>query len=165
MAAPTFNQIVKDKLPYLGSDDDVLIGNYIKEVQYKLQDDLEKTNLQVEDENEYSNKEKYLVGTYSAYNLLKQQSLKTIGGTGDTGSGSTAPNTKQIKKAKADVVEAEFQQIKSSDGSNIAMNTKDLLEQLRIDVCCWAKELNVVLSICNSGVIEMDLTPPFLYFE
>lgn len=151
-------EVIQNRLPFLDlsiAAVELKVQRVIKEVQYTLQNHLDKTDLEVEDEPSYSAQERILIGVYAAFLLLKNKALSTLAGDAETG--ETA-SSKTLKKAKADTVEAEFQVIKASDGSSVAINTEKLLEELKSEICQTAKLLLINLPIC--GDCDIDLPVP-----
>lgn len=151
-------EVIQNRLPFLDlsiAAVELKVQRVVKEVQYTLQIHLDKTDLEVEDELSYSAQERILIGVYAAFLLLKNKAISTLAGDVETGE---AASSKTLKKAKADAVEAEFQVIKASDGSTIAINTKELLGELKSEICQTARLLAIRLPIC--GDCDIDLPVP-----
>lgn len=153
------NEIIANKLPFLNLENPNVLGsvNLSKtEILYLLEPFLNKAT--AEDESLYTEREKILVATYTAYNLLITKTISTVAGDINVNAGAVSGN-KILTKAKADVVESEFDIIKSSDGANISMDTKSLLATLKDQLCSLANSMNIGIAICNCD----DLTPtPFI---
>ena len=141
-------EIIKHELPFVSSPiDDPKIETQIEISQTDLQVYLNKSDSDVYNENTYTPLEKLLVGRYSAYYLLINKTLANLGGLE-----GQDPN-EVVKKAKADVVEVEFQS-KTKENS-LVLDTEMLTEKLRKSVCDTASTLNkqgyqIRLPMCNS---------------
>lgn len=144
----TIKEIITHELPFVSSPiDDPKITQQIEISETDLQIYLNKSDSDVYDESAYTPLEKLLVGRYSAYYLLINKSLANLGGVN-----GVEPN-EVVKKAKADVVEVEFQS-KTKENS-LVLDTETLTEQLRKSVCDTASTLNkqgyqIRLPMCNS---------------
>lgn len=150
MALDLINKMVKEKLPYLVDEEatDTKIAFTLKNLFYLMQTQTGKTDDQVETESAYSNLERLFFADYTAYELLKIYiSVRS------TGLSGAAPDVaKTVKRAKADVVETEFEIIKGS-----AYTTAELLGLLKSGVCEKARMLNYSVGLCT------DLTPGSYY--
>lgn len=144
MALGTINELVKERLPYLTADNDSTIASFLTEAFYFFQTDFEKLDADVEDETKYTNLQRSFLADYVAYLLISKKSIETSGGTGGAAGTGTL-----LKRAKADVTEAEFMQVKASDGTLIMMSTKDLMHQLKVQLCSKAAKLNISLWLCD----------------
>ena len=145
----TIKQIIQNRLPFLDFSNTVVItrlDSLIQEVFYTLQKPLRKTDAEVELESSYSQQEIILIGVYVAYLGLLRKALTTLAGDTET---SEEASAKTLKKAKADVVEAEFHINKASDGAAIQLDTDTLLGLLKDEICNKAAELEIILNICN----------------
>lgn len=153
------NELIANKLPFINIEDDNVLGkvNLSKtEVLYLLEPYLNKAD--TEDETLYTNREKILVATYTAYNLLFTKAISTVAGDITVNSGAVGGN-KVLTKAKADVVETEFDIIKAADGANISMTGEMLLSTLKDQLCTLANSMDIPISLCNCN----DLIPkPFI---
>jgi len=142
--------IIQNRLPFVDFTDttvDTRLDKIIMEIQYTLQKPLQKEDADVEDESKYSQQEIILIGVYSAYLGLFRKAIITVAGDSET---SEQASSKTLKKAKADVVEAEFQVIKASDGSTIQIDSEKLLALLKEEICDTAALLGISLVICNT---------------
>jgi hypothetical protein len=156
----TIKEIITHELPFVSPlVDDPKIVTQIEISQTDLQIYLNKSDSDVYDESTYTALEKLLVGRYSAYYLLINKSLANLGGVN-----GGEPN-EVIKKAKADVVEVEFQS-KTKDNS-LVLDTEMLTEQLRKLVCDTASTLNkqgyqIRLPMCGT---QNSCYIPFIIFK
>ncbi|WP_338761822.1 hypothetical protein WAF17_16345 [Bernardetia sp. ABR2-2B] len=145
----TIKDIIQNRLPFLNYSDvtvDARLDKIIMEVQYTLQKPLKKEDVVVEIETTYSQQEIILIGVYVAYLGVLRKAFTTLAGDTET---SEEASAKTLKKAKADVVEAEFHISKASDGSSIQLDTKTLLASLKDEICDTAALLGINLVICN----------------
>lgn len=150
----TIKDIIENRLPFLNYSDSVVdsrINKIIMEVQWTLQIPLKKEDADVEIEASYIQREIILIGVYTAYNLLLRKVFTTLAGDTET---SEEASTKTLKKAKADVVEAEFHINKASDGSTIQLDTEKLLASLKKEICDTAALLGISLVICDDCSIS-----------
>lgn len=161
MALPSINEMVAKELPYLN----LLDANQLAkvdmtkfEVFYLLQNELNKTDLEVEVEASYNNKQRILIAYYTAYLLLQSKALETV--TGDATAG-TSPQNKILSKAKASSVESEFDIIKSSDGANFALTADQIMSNLKEKLCTLANQMNISISFCQN--CSVDFVPPFIF--
>lgn len=145
----TIKDIIQNRLPFLNYSDatvDARLDKIISEVQWTLQQPLGKDNADVELEASYSQQEIILIGVYVAYLVVLRKAFTTLAGDTET---SEEASAKTLKKAKADVVEAEFHVNKASDGAAIQLDTETLLDTFKNEICDKAAELEIVLTICN----------------
>lgn len=158
----TILQVISNHLPYLDMTIANVIANVnaiILETKYALQIPLNKTDLQVEDEANYGAQERILVGLYSAYTLVLKKGVTNLFGDVTTGE---QPNqaVKSLKKAVADVVEAEFDvKVLKSGETNFAQTSESYLATLKQEICQQATLLEIWLPICSHN--ERDVVVPF----
>lgn len=138
----TIIELVKHRLPFLVPADDTTILLEITQSQYALQKYFPKSDSEVEDEASYANLQRMLVAYYSAYQLVNRKALINL-----QGEAGEAPLLNQaIKKVKADVVETEFQENKSSN--SLLIDAETLALELKKLVCETAKTLSIALPMC-----------------
>ncbi|WP_291726176.1 hypothetical protein [Bernardetia sp.] len=145
----TIKDIIQNRLPFLNYSDttvDARLDKIISEVQWTLQKPLGKDDADVELEASYSQQEIILIGVYVAYLVVLRKAFTTLAGDTET---SEEASAKTLKKAKADVVEAEFHISKASDGSSIQLDTETLLASLKKEICDTAALLGITLVICQ----------------
>lgn len=162
MALPSVLEIVKKELPYLTTSDDASISTCICVSQWELQPYIGLDDTDTEDESKYSNRQNILVAYYTAYGMICKKVLLNMEGNTESG---IAINNKTLKKAKADVVEAEFTVGKASDGSKLLMTAEKIKEGLAKKTCQVAASLGITLPMCEElfpreGVI----TESFMFF-
>ena len=148
------NSLIANKLPFIDISNPSVLDkvNLAKtEVLYLLEPYLEKAD--TEDEALYTPQEKILIANYTAYNLLVTKAISTVAGDASVNDGAVSGN-KVLTKAKADVVESEFEIIKASDGANIAMSGEKLISELKNQVCTLANQLNISIAICDCGQVN-----------
>lgn len=68
---------------------------------------------------------------------------------GGVGAVSAGAGAKRIKKAKADVVEAEFDYAKASDGGTLTTKSDTIMGTLKNKICEYAATLQVRLPMCD----------------
>lgn len=144
MALEPITQLVKNRLPFLGTAHEAKIVAFTSEAFYFFQTYLKKPDEEVETEATYKPLERMLIADYVAYNLLVNKAIETTGGTD-----GEAPTTKMVKRTKADVVETEFMTVKASDGTLIQIDAEKLIAQLQRDLCNKAYTLGVYLPMCG----------------
>ncbi|WP_375560281.1 hypothetical protein ACE193_21625 [Bernardetia sp. OM2101] len=150
----TIKDIIQNRLPFVDITNTVIdsrLDKIIMEVQWTLQSPLKKEDADVEIELNYNQQEIILIGVYSAYLALFRKAIITLAGDTET---SEEASAKTLKKAKADVVEAEFHINKASDGSTIQLDTKTLLASLKKEICDTAALLDISLVICDDCSIS-----------
>ena len=143
MALKPILDLVKNRLPFLSASDDVLVNDFITETYYYLQSYLAKPDADVETEASYTGLQRMLIADMTAYDLVKRKAIQTTGGTA-----GAAPETKILKRAKADVTEAEFVVTTARDGSLIQISTTDFLATLKEAICHKASALLLTLPLC-----------------
>ena len=155
----TIQDIIQNRLPFVDITNTAIasrLDKIIMEVQWTLQKPLKKEEADVEIESSYNQQEILLIGVYSAYLALFRKVITTLAGDAET---SEEASTKTLKKAKADVVEAEFHISKASDGSSIQLDTGTLLDLLKDEICDTAALLGISLVICDT----CSKHPPFAF--
>lgn len=163
MANEAIIDLVKLRLPFIPTDSskDDLINSIITEVFYLVQKCSGLSNDDVEDETKYTGLLKYLVVRYVCYLLIYYKIIEIVGGI----NGAVPSVTKRIKKAKADVVEAEFDYAKASDGSTLSMEATNLMRGLISEICNYASMIGCTLGICtlcNGGAAK---TAPWKFYQ
>ena len=160
MALKTLPELIRERLPFLTDTEYAdLVPSWILQVVYELQEPLGKpieTVESVEDPLVYSPLEKLLLADYTAHALLGRETLRAVAGT----AGVAAPVQKVLKKAKADVAEAEFEILKPADAGGLKLSATDLMGTLKAAACRKARQLKVTLPLCTSvveGTVEFPL--------
>lgn len=150
MALQTVENLVRGWLPFLppitvNPTIDQKLIDYKINTYYYLQSYLGIADADVEVDNTYQGVKRLLVAAVEAYDLLNNKVLENIGGT------STTPPSggKRIKKAKADVVEAEFDYAKASDGNSLITKADTIMANLKAKICEYAATLNIRLPMCD----------------
>jgi hypothetical protein len=153
----TINEIVLGKLTYLASPaDDSKIALETTQSFVSLQSYLQKEDVDVLDESKYSEIQKMLVAYYTCYNLITVEAMKNI-----SGSNGNAPNPNQlIKKAKADVVETEFQD--TSGKNTLLFDAEKLSGEIKQLLCTTARTMGIFLPICNR---KFEVALPFKVYH
>lgn len=144
MAIQSVQIMVKNRLAYLTVAQDTIIDQFRVEACYLLQTESEKADADVETEAGYKPLFNMLFADMVAYWLVKRKVIQNLAGDGTT-SGTAA---KTLKKAKADVVEAEFVVVKASDGALIQMETTEFLLDLLKDICAKSLALDIFNPLC-----------------
>lgn len=163
MALQSILEMVKNRLPFLpASSLDATISQYIFEQFYYLQKWTLLSNADVEDESKYSGLQKMLVAELCSYSLLERKAIENVGGS----QGAAPEGAKRIKKGKADVVEAEFDYGKASDGNFFGGTSEALMGEFAKKACEYAATLEYTLPLCQKlGLCPVMDVPPFLAFE
>lgn len=159
MALGTVEELVRGWLPWLPAATivpavDTQIDLYKISTYYFLQSYLGIADADVEDDGQYNGVTRLLVAALVANDLMVNKVLLNVGGTS-----STAPSGgKRIKKAKADVVEAEFDYAKASDGNSLLMSADKLMALLKEKICIYGSTLNIWLPMCMCDD-NLEITP------
>jgi len=164
MALAAILQMVKNRLPFIPADNslDATINSFILEQFYYLQKWTGIDNNYVEDEAQYTGLQKMLVAELVCYELLERKTIENVGGV----NGSAPSGAKRIKKGKADVVEAEFDYAKASDGGFLGATATELMKESASRACDYAATLGYTLPLCQKlGLCPALDVPPFLAFE
>lgn len=161
MALKAVLELVKNRLPFMPLDGscDEKAEDFKLEQYYYLQSYCNISDADVEEDSSYTGLKRMLVADLVAYYLIVREVVKITGGE----DGGAATGSKHIKKGKADVVEAEFEYSKASDGNTIAMETKKLVEELRIGICTKAQTIGFHLEVF-CGVKKPVRAKPFKFF-
>jgi hypothetical protein len=156
MAIPSVKIMVNDRLPYTApSSFDVVIERIRVQMTYLMQGQTKKADVDVEVEANYRALENMLFASMVSYQLVKSKVVLNMAGDGTT-AGTAA---KTLKRAKADVTEAEFIIVKADDGAVIQMRTDLFLEQLLMEICTTGRTLGYSVPWCN---IPLDEIPAFI---
>lgn len=162
MAIASINEMVHQRLSCLNNTtDNTLIDSITIQQFYFMQGQTLKTDADVETESNYKPLEKILFAALVSYNMLKKRIMENMAGSG--GSSTVTPG-KIVKKAKADVVEAEFEIPKASDGIFLNMNATQVLAELVKEICSTAYMLHYCIpEICEE--YPADVIPPFKVYR
>lgn len=163
MALQNILGMVRSRLPFLpvSIQIDADIAEFTLEQFYYLQKWTKKTDAEVEDENNYSGLQKMLVAELVCCEFISKKILETVGGS----AGADPTQSKRIKKAKADVVEAEFDYGKASDGTFMGMTGEQLFTLHAKKACEYAATLGYSLPMCvEYGYCKPFVAPAFLAF-
>lgn len=145
MAIRAVKDIVHSKLPFLLTTDDPEIESYRVEMAYLLQTQTGKADVDVEAEANYKSLENMLFASMVSYHMAKDHVVKITGGIA-----GAAPSTKVLKKAKADVVETEFQVVKASDGALFTIPTEKWFLAILKEICDYSRTLAYANPLCFS---------------
>lgn len=172
MSLPNIKIMVKQNLPFMpigttivpgiGLTVDEKIDNIIIEQYYYLQSFTKKSDTDVEDETKYSNMQKMLIAQLVSYYFVSDGALQNVAGS----AGSAGTAGKRIKKGKADVVEAEFDYGKSTDGTFLGGTTESFAMKFGQKACEYAAILKYKLPLCvDLGFCKIKSNPmPFMVF-
>ncbi|HOZ81947.1 MAG TPA: hypothetical protein PLJ18_11525 [Niabella sp.] len=162
MAIGTVIQLVKERLPFIPNDNtyDARIESLKLEVYYALQHCTKLTDAEVEDDSKYTGLRRFLVARYVCYLLIYNKIIEVVGGVG----GSAPSGNKRIKKGKADVVEAEFDYAKASDGTTLTMEATNLMNGLLKEICSYASTLKCSLPLCSGIIKSKGYGPAFIAY-
>lgn len=139
------------------STNDTLIERMRVKMTYLMQNQTGKADNQVEPEANYKPLENILFADMVCYQLVKTKAIQNM-----AGNGTTAGGTKILKRAKADVTEAEFVITKAEDGSLIQIDTTTFLKDLLAEICAEAQVLNYNVPWCTC---PPDVIPAFIVGE
>jgi len=164
MALQTILEMVKGKMPFLPTDNsmDSKLEQFKLEQFYYLQKWTNIVDADVEDETKYSGLQKMLVSELVIIETLNRKVLETVGGV----NGASGSAGKRIKKGKADVVEAEFDYGKASDGTFLGKTAEQLAGDHAKKACEYAMTLGYSLPMCAAlGLCQVYDTPAFIAYE
>lgn len=150
-------------MPFIPTDGsfDNTIDNFTFEKFYYLQSFTQLNNVDVEDETKYSVMQKMLIAELVCVELLTRKTLENVAGV----NGQAASAGKRIKKGKADVVEAEFDYGKASDGTFLGKTSAELIEEHSKKACEYAAILGYNLPMCAElGLCKIYDAPPFISY-
>lgn len=159
MAIDSVEIQVIDILPSELVADTALIERFRKKVVYIIQDDTGKSDAEVEDEANYTNRQQILIGYYTAYMYLKKilaDNSVTVKDANDEP--STLILNQQLKKAKADVVETEFSYASNSAGAAYTFKAKatEIMMHCLKELCAMGRNLGYRLDICEEVNQDLD---------
>lgn len=156
MPIGSVKEMVNDRLPYTApSSFDAVIERTRIQMAYLMQSQTGKSDADVETESNYKALENMLFAAMVSYQMVKFKAIESVAGNGTT-AGTAA---KTLKKAKADVTEAEFVVVKASDGAMIQIETSVFLENLLMEICTMGRTMSYTVPWCN---IPLDEIPPFI---
>lgn len=160
MAQKTILQMVYNRLPFLTVTEanSELIADFKQDVYYYLQPWTRITDELVEDDDTYTGLKRILVAEMTALNIVTRKVLIEMGGE----NGGAASGGKRLRKGKADVVEAEFEYAKASEGGAMITDMNSLLTELKTNRCNYARALGYSLPDCNNK-LPVEL-PSFIAF-
>src|SRR5574343_309628 len=137
--AVVINDTIFDNMPVLVVGvDDAKVNKAKKEAFYTLQTPLKKTDIQVEDESQYTNQERLLVAYYSLY-LLTSNHVNIV-----VANEQGVVTDRVEKKLVADVTEIEYETNKNAIGSEMS------IEMAKSRVCNLAREMGIGLGLCSN---------------
>jgi len=154
MALKPIVEMVRERLPWLTSADDPTIQAALEEQFVVLQPWTKFDDADSEDEGNYSKMQRLLLKELTAYQMLVLKAAQTTGGTAGGGAAAGGAGGRVVKRVKVDVVETEFESVKLSDGTSIALNTSSLLDEIRKAACGYARTLGYELALC--GAVDPD---------
>ncbi|MAX80385.1 MAG: hypothetical protein CL843_09435 [Crocinitomicaceae bacterium] len=96
------------------------------------------------DESSYSNLQISFISELTSYELVNRKILENTGGI----NGETTTGAKGVKKAKADVVEVEYEFFKT--GVNLTEEASKIVSRLSKSICQTATVLNISLPMCST---------------
>lgn len=164
MAVQNILGMVRSRMVYLpvSATIDTEIGNFTIEQFYYLQKWTILDDNEVEDESKYKALQKMLVAELVCIELLSKKTLSNIAGE----NGGEATAGKRIKRGKADVVEAEFDYAKYSDGTFLGKTAEQLISDHAKKACEYAATLGYNLPMCAElGLCQVYDTPAFISYE
>lgn len=161
MALQSVEDLVKERLSFIPATGwETKIESYKLQMYYFLQKYLQVVDADVELDATYTGLKRMLVKELVVYNMIVEKAITTTGGSSSTS--APGEGTKRIKKAKADVVEAEFEYGKASDGTSIALEAEKLIPELKLNIFSYSRTLG--FSIPGFGPEKKLLKPAFLSF-
>lgn len=159
MAIASVKEMVNERLPFTTPNSyDTPIEKIRVQMTYIMQNQTLKTDIDVETEINYRPLENILFSLMVCYQFIKIKALQTMAGDG-VNPGTAA---KTLKRAKADVTEAEFTVVKAADGALIQVPTVDLMKDLLVEICSTAQILKYNCPWCQ---LALDEIPAFIIGE
>jgi hypothetical protein len=145
MTAIVINEVIRDAAPFLSDADQPKIDRNKLQALYFLDKYWPVKPANIEDEASYDNLQRMLIGKYTALKLVEIRAIENAS--------SNAGNNKVVKRAKADVVETEFEYTK--DGQLITLDTRTLISNLKEDICQTAQTLEMWLPMCECAPVTL----------
>lgn len=152
--------LVKEDLTWLSSADDSKIISKKLQVMYFLQTYLKKTDEEVEEETAWKPRERILIAKVICLELLTRKASTIAGGDSSSEDGAV-PDNSFLKKGKADVVEAEFEQLDIRKTATLGIDAASLYDRICKEVCAMAITLNISLPYCEAQ--PADMFKPFYF--
>lgn len=153
------SEVVFSKVPWLDPNNATDIQSVDKNICFtriELQKVLGKSDSDVQLEAAYNQQEKLLIGCYTSYKMVAAKARENVGGS--TGGTSTGGN-KILKKAKADVTEAEFTVPTKQQGGTLIDDIDGILAALKEETCSIASICGISLPICIGNDPEAAYAP------
>lgn len=147
--------LVKGRLPFVKDPDDAeLVEMFRLETVYALMNAFDKTELTVDDEVNYTGLQRSLIADIVSCYMILRLGIENSGGNASTGAGPLL--NKFLKKAKADVVEAEFDVVDATKSNTLFMNMQSLLAWLKKQAMWKAHQMGFILDICDDCTIAIE---------
>lgn len=165
MALKSVDVMVRNRLQFVPAGEwEELIEDFETEQMYYLNTylDPKKEPADIEDESKWLGVERLLLAECTTYELLTRQIMTTLGGDAADSESSPGSNSKMVKSAKADVVEAEFEYAKAEDGRTLAVKASQLVVELRDSICRYAQALGFYLPGFCKNIPTTNPQPPFI---
>jgi hypothetical protein len=153
---------VYDVLTYLvRPDEDTAIDNETRRSQLYIGGLLGKPEADLYDTTKYTDSENIVVAYHCAYMLHQRQMMRVTAGE----NGNAPVVARNVKSAKADVVETEFFEPNSSN--SLVSSALEINDSLKMRLCPAARAIGLVLAdICSNGMnLAASVTMPFRKYK
>lgn len=155
MAIASVLTMVHQRLPFTApAANDATIESIRVQMCYLMQSQTLKVDADVELESNYVPLQNMLFAAMVAYQMLNREIILTMGGDGTT----VTTISRYLKKAKADVTEAEFGSIPLA----LLEDPADFISKLLLEICSMAQILKYNCPWCTQVA---DIIPPFIIGE
>lgn len=159
MAVESVKNMVLADLPFLtDAADATKIENYRVQMCWLMQSETGKEDVDVETEGEYSNLENMMFAAMVKFKIAERRVTENMEGN-VTDSIAAGAGTKRLKRAKADVAEAEFEGTKASEGQRLQMLTKEWFIACIREICAYSGQLGYSNPLCIRDPEEYFVTP------
>lgn len=115
------------------------------------------TDLDVFNETVYTEKQKLLVAYYTAFNILTEKSIKTVGGV----AGEVSTDQRIITQEQAGAVSVSYKALGKNEG--FGTDIEMMLRTFREKACTFAYSMGISLPICQFDSKQVDFIP--VYFK
>lgn len=157
---PSILELVKVDMPFLDDSDNTRIHIKTLEAMYFLREYIAKTDDQVEDETQWKPLERILLAKLVCMSFLTRKAVQIAGGDSSSEDGAV-PDNSFLKKGKADVVEAEFEQLDIRKTATLGIDATSLYNRIAKEACSHAMTLKISLPFCE--MIPADMFKPFYF--
>lgn len=163
---PSVQELVKQKLPFLKPTQEPKIEIVRVEMYYDyFVGQLQRLETDLNDETKLSLNEKLFLAEITAYELCNRLAIEQKSIAIDITSIAVQP-AKTIKKAKADVVETEYQILSDEQANRLSISMNQILQNLLRNLCNRAYDIGLSVPCCAflDNTTDYD-TPTYIIVE